>query len=103
LLTQLPVHRAVMVGRLFICIKERQRPALAEPAQDRFVARSLAAYGKSSTQFTQDDKRQPYCIGQFDRRNHGCVAPAEIGVTVDIQRETLPELLRIKRRRGNTK
>ena len=86
LLTQLPVNGGVMMRRLLVGIEHADTGLQEKSAQDGFVARSLAAHGKSGTQFSQHDERHPNFIGELDRLDDGLIASAKIGVTIRVER-----------------
>jgi len=67
LLTQLPVNSGVVMRRLLVGIEHADTGLQEKTAQDGFVARSLAPYGKSGAQLSQRDERQPDFVGELDR------------------------------------
>jgi len=71
LLPQLPVSGRIMMGCLLICIKNTNAGLKKETAQNSFIARPLAAYGKTGTQFPEYNERQPNLIGAFDHLDRG--------------------------------
>ena len=63
LLAQLPVHVRVMMRGLFSRVENPHTLLEKEPAQNRFVARSLAARREPGAEFSNNDKRQPDFVG----------------------------------------
>jgi len=87
LLTQLPVNSGVVMRRLLVGIEHADTGLQEKTAQDGFVARSLAPYGKSGAQLSQRDERQPDFVGELDRLDNCYIAPAQVGVTVCVERQ----------------
>src|SRR5215475_11086202 len=74
-----------MMGGLLVRMEHCDTRLQQETTQDGFIAWSLRAHGKSGAQFSNDDKRQPDLVGEFNNFDGRSIATAKIGVAVGIE------------------